>query len=221
LAFYLDDNGKVKEVKSRGLPLKKTEKAQAFLDNVLKAWQEPYDPESVSSFKSKTRPPGRHASVEIRAFMPLASAIVSPNKFPDFFSKLGDVTKTVWLDDCGGKRTINDFDLDYLAREAIPTSPKENPTPEVLSAMRFPDWVENTIREEKRQEAAVNQFYKIEAAEGDEAYGYFANGEDEIAAWGNFEDDEEAIAAAWGRYIDDEADVQLYQLLEANEDIEV
>ena len=106
LAFYLDENGKVIEVKSRGLPLKKLERAQKFLDDVLAAWQAPYNPESVSSFKSKTRPPGRHAFVTIKAFMPLATAIVSPNKFDSFFCKWGDVTKTVWLDDTGGKRTI-------------------------------------------------------------------------------------------------------------------
>lgn len=94
--------------------------------------------------------------------------------------------------------------------------PKENPTPEVLSAMRFPDWVENTIREEKRQEAAINQFYKIEEAE----IRNWGKATDEDEVWGYFADDEDEVAA-WGRYADDEEDVPLYQLLEANEDIEV
>jgi len=55
--------------------------------------------------------------------------------------------------------------LDLLATEAVPTRPKENPHPESLSALRFPDWVENAIREEKRQEATINQYYQIEEAE--------------------------------------------------------
>ena len=124
------------------------------MDDVLKAWQERYNPESIDKFGHKTRPPGRHASVKITAFMPLTLAVTSPNKFNKFFCKWGDITKTVWLDDCGGKRTINDFELDLLATEAIPTSPKENPTTDVLSAMRFPDWVENELREKKRREQA-------------------------------------------------------------------
>ena len=45
------------------------------------ALEEPYNPESVSSFKHKSRPPGRHVSVEIKAFMPMSLAITSPDKF--------------------------------------------------------------------------------------------------------------------------------------------
>jgi hypothetical protein len=37
-AFYLDDDGKVVEVKCRGLPLKNFKRAQTFLDDVLRAW---------------------------------------------------------------------------------------------------------------------------------------------------------------------------------------
>ena len=96
--------------------------------------------------------------------------------------------------------------------------------------MRFPDWVENAIREEKRQEAAINQYYKIEKAEfdswlkpqGDDnaTWGTFADDEDEIATWNTAADDDEI--AAWGRrYATDEDDTELYKLLEANEDIEV
>jgi hypothetical protein len=38
LALYLDGEGKVAEVKCRGLPIKQKEKAQKFLDDVLEAW---------------------------------------------------------------------------------------------------------------------------------------------------------------------------------------
>ena len=66
--------------------------------------------------------------------------------------------------------------------------------------MRCPDWVENKIREEKRQEAGVIQFYRIEEAE--------------IAAYGKFleegEDDAEFLP-----------DNEIDRLLEANEDIEI
>jgi hypothetical protein len=165
----------------------------------------PYNPESIDKFGHKTRPPGRHASVPIHAFMPLHSAIVSPKKFRDLFCKWGDVTKTIWLDDTGGKRTINEYELDYLGQEAIPTSPKENPTPDILSAIRFPDWVENEMKEKTRQEAAVNQFYKLDAADIPNPDTY-----DE----GYYEDDAEF----------EEADVpsnEFDQLMEANQDIEI
>jgi hypothetical protein len=42
LMFSLGDNGNVIEVKCRGLPIKKIEKAQKFLDDVLKALDKPY-----------------------------------------------------------------------------------------------------------------------------------------------------------------------------------
>jgi hypothetical protein len=65
----------------------------------------------------------------------------------------------------GAKRDVDEADLDFFAAEAVPTMPKENPNPEASSAIRFLDWVEDAIREEKRQEAAVNQFYRIEETE--------------------------------------------------------
>jgi hypothetical protein len=154
--------------------------------------------------------------------MPLASAIVSPGKFNKLFCKWGDVTKTVWLDDAGRKRDIDVGDLDLLRYEAVRTSPKENPTPAVLSALRFPDWVEDEIREEKRREAAINQYCKIEY-EADESsmagYGDYEDGESA------YEDNEEAVAD-YGNYEDDDEKVQAYtrelnELLEMNENIEV
>ena len=104
-----------------------------------------------------------------------------------------------------------------LATEAVPTRPKENPHPEVLSALRFPDWVENAIREEKRQEAAINQYCRIEEAElrnwnklGD-LYGNFADN-DEIPDWMLGADDDDEVQAYTA---------ELNRLLEANVDIEV
>jgi hypothetical protein len=163
LAFYLDAQGKVEEVKCRGLPVKDVKKAQLVLDDILEAWKQPYDPDSVRDLRPKrNRPVARHVSVPIRAFMPLASAIVSPDKFNKLFCKWGDVTKTIWLDDAGRKRDIDEEDLDLLLHEAVQTRPKENLDTAKLSALRFPDWVENKIIEEKRQEAAIQQFYNIE-----------------------------------------------------------
>ena len=221
LAFYLDDKCKVIEVKCRGLPVKNLEKAQAFLDDVLEAWKELYNPESVCDLKpKKKRPIARHA-LALRAFMPLASAFVSPDKFNKLFCKWGDVTKTIWLDDAGRKRDINEEDLDLLLNEAVQTRPKENPDPAKLSALRFPDWVENKIREEKRQEAAIQQYFNIEedeirnwgkATDEDEIFGYFADDEDEIADYMNATSDEEEVQA-YTR--------ELNQLLEMNVDIEV
>jgi hypothetical protein len=154
-----------------------------ILDDVLEAWKAPYNPESIDKFGHK-----------------MHSAIVSPKKFNDLFCKWRDISKTVWLDDTGGRRTINDYELDYLGQEAIPTTPKENPTPDVLSAIRFPDWVENEIKEKKRQEAAVN--HKLDAAD-------VQNPDDDE---GYYEDDAEF----------DERDVpELDQLMEANQDIEI
>jgi hypothetical protein len=199
------------------------EKAQAFLDDVLEAWKEPYNPESVCDLKpKKKRPIARHASVALRAFMPLASAIVSPDKFNKLFCKWGDVTKTIWLDDAGRKRDIDEKDLDLLLNEAVQTRPKENPDPAKLSALRFPDWVENKIREEKRQEAAIQQYFKIEedeiqnwgkATDEDEIFGYFADDEDEIAAWMSNEISDDEEVQAYTR--------ELNQLPEMNVGIEV
>ena len=76
--FSLDDKGEVVEVKCRGLPIKKKERAQKFLDDVLEAWSKPYDPKSINSLNHKTRPAGRHATVNVHAFMPLTLAIASP-----------------------------------------------------------------------------------------------------------------------------------------------
>lgn len=130
----------------------------------------------------------------------MSLAITSPDKFNTLCCKWGWVTKTIWLDDPGAKRDIDENDLDFLATEAVPTTPKENLTPETLSATRCPDWVENKIREEKRQEAAIIQFYKIE--------------EEELAAYGRFlesnEDDAEFLP-----------NNELDRLLEGNEDIEI
>lgn len=221
LAFYLDDDGKVVEVKCRGLPLKKSERAQTFLDDVLKAWKEPYVSNSVRDLKpKKSRPVARHASVEIRAFMTLASAIVAPDKFDKLFCKWAHVIKTVWLDDAGRKRDIDEEDLDLLATEAVPTRPKENPHPENLSALRFPDWVENAIREEKRQEAAIQQYYKIEEAE----LRNWRKLDDEDDVYGNFADDEEIPDWMLGANDDDKVQAytaELNRLLEMNVDIEV
>jgi hypothetical protein len=152
--------------------------------------------------------------------MPLTLAIASPKKFNKLFCKRGDVSKTVWLDDAGRKRDIEEYDLDVLSREAVPTSPKENLTPDVLSALRYPDWVEDKIKEAKRREAAVNQYYEIEALEVNAEYAaeeamiaeYDLDGDDDV-------DDEKAAIAP---YEDDEKAIAEYQdLLEANEDIEV
>jgi hypothetical protein len=93
--------------------------------------------------------------------MPLSLAIASPEKYKKLRCKWGLITKTVWLDDTGGKRDMEDEnDFDFLAKDAVPTVPKENPSTE-FSAIRFPDWVENEIRDGKRQERAIAQFHKI------------------------------------------------------------
>lgn len=197
LAFYLDKDGKVVEAKSRGLPLKNVERAQAFLDKALEAWKQPYDPDAVASFKAKNI--ARHASADIKAFMPLASAIASPNKFDTLFCKWGEVSKTVWLDDGGGKRDVDECDFDYLADDVADTKPKENMSGDAFSAIRFPDWVENVTREENRRLAAANQFYRIEEAE----------------------------IAAYGKYLESGDDAEFFsktdvdRLLEENETIEI
>ena len=146
-------------MKSRGLPLKNLKKAQKFLDDVFEAWKAPYDADSVPSLKAEKS--ARHVCVKFKAFMPLSLAIASPEKFKKLHCKWGEIVKTVWLDDTGGKRDMeHESDLDFLGQQAVPTVPKENPV-ETFSAMRFPDWVENATREEKRQEMAINQFHKI------------------------------------------------------------
>jgi hypothetical protein len=122
-----------------------------------------YDPNAIASFKADNI--ARHATAEIKAFMPLASAIASPEKFKKLFCKWGEIKKTVWLDDAGAKRDIAERDLDTLTNEAVETTPKINQNPEILSALRFPDWVEDARREEKRQKAAINQFHRIDEEE--------------------------------------------------------
>ena len=60
------------------------------MDDVLEAWKEPYNPESVRDLRpKKNKPVARHATVKLHAFMPLASAIVSPDKFNKLFCKCG------------------------------------------------------------------------------------------------------------------------------------
>lgn len=91
-----------------GIAFEKIGAGASVLDDVLKAWEAPNNPESVRDLKpKKARKPGvsrrpgaatphekgrrepgnenrliaRHTSVKIHAFMPLASAIVAPDKF--------------------------------------------------------------------------------------------------------------------------------------------
>jgi hypothetical protein len=95
----------------------------------------------------------------------------------------------------------------------VQTRPKENPDPAKLSALRFPDWVENKIREEKRQGAAIDQFYKIEDDEI-EAFGHsLENGEEN--------EDEEGINEDDAEFVSDALDRELDNLMEMNVDIEV
>jgi hypothetical protein len=206
LAFYCDENRKVLETKSRGLPLKDLKKAQKVLDDVFEAWEEPYDREAVSSLKAKKV--ARHVTVKIKAFMPLSLAIASPEKYKKLHCKWGIVAKTVWLDDTGGKRDMEyETDLDFLAKDAVPTVPKENPLNELadknrdafLSRLRFPDWVENVVREEKRQAAAINQFHKIAGTDVKN-----------LSSYDRFFEDDEFVPTS-----------EIDMLLEANEDIEV
>jgi hypothetical protein len=207
LAIYLDEDGKVVEVKCRGLPIKNKKRARKFVDDVLVALKQPYDPDAENSLTPKKgRAVARHATVEIRAFMSLTLAIVSPEKFKRFLCKWGDVTKTIWLDDCGGKRVIDEDDLNLIGTQAVPTRPKENPHPEVLSALRVPDWVENKIREEKRREAAIVQFMKLENDEDD----FYTEEDDDLYIE---DDDEDDLIAAYCAAQD--------KLLEMNEDIEI
>ena len=53
LAFYLNDDGEVVEVKCRGLPVKNLKRAQLFLNDALKAWKEPYNPASIRDLRPK------------------------------------------------------------------------------------------------------------------------------------------------------------------------
>jgi hypothetical protein len=212
LAVYLDENNKVVEVKCRGLPIKNRERAQKFVDDVLVALAEPYDPDGVP----------RYVTVKIRAFMPISLAIVSPERFKRLFCKWGDVSKTIWLDDCGAKRVIDEDDLNLIGRQATPTRPKENPHPETLSALRFPDWVENKIREEKRQEASIKQFYQIEVEK--EANRYVEEDEDFVDNMYLEEDDGTSAYNPYLEYDDDDKvfpNTELNNLLEMNEDIEI
>jgi hypothetical protein len=215
VAVYLDEDRKVIEVKCRGLPIKNVKRAQEFVDDVIKALEKPYDPDGV---------PPRYVTVKIRTFMPLTLAIVSPGRFKNLFCKWGDITKTIWLDDCGAKRVIDEDDLNLIGAEAVPTRPKENPYPETLSALRFPDWVENKIREEKRQEAAIIQFYEIE--EEKDASRYTEEDDESLADNYNSEDTEGDDESLVNNYYTEDDDVEypqteLNRLLEMNEDIEV
>jgi hypothetical protein len=89
--------------------------------------------------------------------------------------------------------------MDLLINEAVQTRPKENFHPETLSAFRFPDRVENKIREEKRQEAAIAQYYKIEEAENQKWM--MIDDEEELYL---DDDGEENVAAEWLLACDDE-----------------
>lgn len=96
---------------------------------------------------------------------------------------------------------------------AVQTRPKENPDPTKLSGLRFPDWVENKIREEKRQEAAIDQFYKIEEDEI-EAFGCFLEDGEEY-------EDDEGIIEDDAEFVSDDVNRELDRLMEMNVDIEV
>jgi hypothetical protein len=211
-------------VKSRGLPLKDLEKAQKFLDDVFEALKEPYDPDAVQSLKpTKGRKVARHVTVKIKAFMPLSLAIASPEKYKRLHCKWGWVTKTVRLDDPGAKRSMEDDG------DAVPTWSKENPC-EGISSLRLPDWVENAILEEKRQDAAIDQFRKIV---GPDKFEDFMDGENYPKSFDGFfkarsktdeEEDYDPYAEKdedYDPYAERDFDPATDRLLEANEDIEI
>ena len=83
--------------------------------------------------------------------------------------------------------------------KAVPTMPKENLS-ETFSEMRFPDWVENEIKEGNRQERAKTQFHKIVGTDVGNVTSY-----DRF-----FEDDAEFAPTS-----------EIDKLLEANENIEI
>ena len=162
MVLILDEDGKVVEAKTRGLPLKDISRAQQFADDVLQEWARPYDPKNP-----------RFVEVKIKAFMPITSAIVSPTRYDNLKCMWGEITKKVLIDDAGGKRNIDPTYMDLLAQYAVPTTPVINPSPDTPSTILFPEWVENELREENRQNAACAQFTRMEDDAIDDAIEYY------------------------------------------------
>jgi len=161
LAFYLNDDGSIYDIKSRGLPLKnKTGEAKRKLvEEIWEQWRRPYDPGAAPG-----SPAERGVSVPMHIFMPVTSAIVSPDRYR-LRGMWGDVTKMIKLDDPGSKREIPECEYDFmdeLWRSSANTAPRENPTPDALAYAALPDWVENEVCEAGREKRACRQYYMLE-----------------------------------------------------------
>jgi hypothetical protein len=75
----------------------------------------------------------------------------------------GIISKTIWLDDAGGKREIIEDDafINSLGDFPMETMPAKNSNPDRISQLVFPDWVENEEKEAARQKRAVAQYNKL------------------------------------------------------------
>jgi len=166
LAFFLKSDGTTAEVKCRGLPLKDLDAAKRVVDEIFQQWRRPYDPDSVSDKKK-----ARSVRVPMQVFMPITSAIVSPRRYK-LRGYWGIVSKTIWLDDPGSKRAIGDdqrtaVEMEMLAEFPSLTSPRENASPETISAFTAPDWVENEDVEANRRRRAVAQYHAMFDEDGE------------------------------------------------------
>ena len=162
LAFYLNSDRSVSEVKCRGLPLKDLAAATRTVNEIFEQWQRPYE----GLFDKKK---ARSVKVSMQVFMAITSAIVSPQSYKRR-GHWGIVTKTIGLDDPGGKREIDEDVIDemnMLAEFPMRTKPRRNPSPETISQLQFPDWVENEERENARQSRAIAQYFKLFRAKGE------------------------------------------------------
>jgi hypothetical protein len=162
LAFYLNPDRTVAEVKCRGLPLKDLSAATRTVKEIFEQWKRPY--EGVSLGNKKTR----SVKVSMTVFMPMTSAIVSRKSYGRR-GHWGWVAKTIYLDDPGGKREIDPDlvdEMDLLAEFPMRTMPRRNPSPETISQLQFPDWVEDKEKEDARQKRATAQYFKLFRANG-------------------------------------------------------
>ncbi len=166
LAFFLKSDGSVAEVKCRGLPLKDLDAAKQVVDEMFRQWRRPHDPDLINDRKK-----ARAVHVPMQVFMPITSAIVSPRRYK-LRGCWGIVSKTIWLDDPGAKRRIGDderttVEMEMLAEFPLLTMPRENPSPETISQLLFPDWVENEKKEAARQRRAVAQYHAMFDEDGE------------------------------------------------------
>jgi hypothetical protein len=162
LAFYLNPDRTVAEVKCRGLPLKDLSVATQKVKEIFEQWKRPYEGVSLGNKEP------RSVKAFMTVFMPMTSAIVSRKSY-ERRGHWGWVAKTIYLDDPGGKRADPDLidEMDMLAEFPMRTMPRRNPSPETISQLQFPDWVEDKEKEDARQKRGVAQYQKLLRAKGE------------------------------------------------------